>query len=269
MKIVITGGAGFIGSHLADYWIERKAEVHIIDNLRTGKMENISDMKKIIFHKGNILDGDLVNEVLKNATYIFNLAALVSVQESVEKPIECMEINVGGLINLLNAARRHKVKKLIHSSSAAVYGNDPALPKKVGMLPKPKSPYGITKLDGELYNDFYSDGNPVVTIPTPNMFFIEEFIHIPLLSHPAPKQILLLGGGADGAVSEIMKHKADRIDYIELDPLLVYAIKEIVPSYFAAQIATENVNLTFADGRYFMENTQNAYDVVLLGFSNQ
>jgi UDP-glucose 4-epimerase len=98
MKIVVTGGAGFIGSHIVEYWVKQNADVHVIDNLRSGFEKNLVDFKNVIFHKGSITDKELTLKVLKNTDYVFNLAALISVPESLEKPDECIEINVKGLL---------------------------------------------------------------------------------------------------------------------------------------------------------------------------
>lgn len=155
MKIIITGGAGFIGSHIAEYWVNQGSEVIILDNLRTGYTENIPLNKNVNFVKESITNKKVVFELLEGADYVFNLAALVSVPESIDNPVECNEINVLGLINLLEASKKFNIKKIVHSSSAAVYGENPELPKKTSMKPEPKTPYGITKLDGEYYCQFY------------------------------------------------------------------------------------------------------------------
>lgn len=157
MKIVITGGAGFIGSHIAEYWNNQNAEVHVIDSLRSGFKKNIKNFQNVILHQGSITDKALTFDVLQGADYVFNLAALISVPESLEKPEECLDINVKGLLNVLDGAKVNGVKKVVHSSSAAVYGDDPRLPKEVTMRPKPQTPYGITKLDGEYYLQMYHD----------------------------------------------------------------------------------------------------------------
>jgi len=172
VKIVITGGAGFIGSHLAEYWSNQGAEVHIIDSLRSGFEKNIKEFSNVVFHKGSIVNKELTLEVLKNTDYVFNLAALVSVPESLEKPEECIDINVKGLLNILDAAKVHKVKKVVHSSSAAIYGDDPRLPKDISMRPKPQTPYGITKLDGEYYLQMYFEqyGLPTTSLRYFNVF---------------------------------------------------------------------------------------------------
>ncbi len=151
MKVLITGGAGFIGSNLAEFFLERGAETHVIDNLRSGFEKNLDRLNGVVFHKGSITDFELVEKAIEGSDYVFNLAALVSVPESLEKPEECVDINVKGLLNVLKAAKNQGVKKVVHASSAAVYGDDPALPKVPEMTPQPKTPYAITKLDGEYY----------------------------------------------------------------------------------------------------------------------
>lgn len=156
-KVVIAGGAGFIGSHLAEYYGNLGYSVTIIDNLRSGKIENTKVVKNLNFIKDTITNADCVNKAIENADYVFNFAALVSVPESIEKPYECVDINVNGLLNLLEASKKFNVKKFVHVSSAAVYGDNPILPKKVTMAAEPKTPYAITKLDGEFYCKMYSE----------------------------------------------------------------------------------------------------------------
>jgi UDP-glucose 4-epimerase len=164
IKVVVTGGAGFIGSHIVEFWAGQNAEVHVVDNLRTGKYENISGIDGVYFHGVSITDRKAIFEIMQGATYVHHLAALVSVPESIEKPIDCVEINVNGLINVLDAAVKHNVKKIVHSSSAAVYGDNPDSPKDISMMPRPKTPYGITKLDGEYYLKAYNENFGLETI---------------------------------------------------------------------------------------------------------
>lgn len=154
-KVVVTGGAGFIGSHIVEHWVKENADVHVLDNLSSGFKKNL-DGFSITFHEGSITDKELVFTALEGADYVHHLAAMVSVPESVADPYGCVEVNVIGLLNILEGCVEHKVKKLIHSSSAAVYGENPESPKTVNMRPMPKSPYGITKLDGEYYLDAYN-----------------------------------------------------------------------------------------------------------------
>ena len=150
MKILVTGGAGFIGSHIVELYQEKADEIRVLDNLRTGYRHNLDGLRHT-FMDGSITDRELVKEAVKGVDYIFHLAALVSVPESVSKPRECVEINVNGLLNVLEEASAAGVKKLVFASSAAVYGDNPTVPKVESMIPEPKSPYAITKLDGEYY----------------------------------------------------------------------------------------------------------------------
>jgi UDP-glucose 4-epimerase len=205
MKVVITGGAGFIGSHLVEYWCDKSAEVHIIDNLRSGFEKNINNFSNVTFHQGSITDKELTKKVLENADFVFNLAALISVPESLEKPEECISINVNGLLNVLEAAKINGVKKVVHSSSAAIYGDDPKLPKEVSMRPKPQTPYGITKLDGEYYLQMYFEqyGLETVSLRYFNVFGPRQdpksqyAAAIPIFVHKALKNepIIIYGDG--------------------------------------------------------------------------
>jgi UDP-glucose 4-epimerase len=157
IKVVVTGGAGFIGSHIVEHWYNQNAEIHVIDNLRSGYLRNLEPFKDVTLHKVSITDREAVFGIMKGVDYVHHLAAMVSVPESVSNPLECININTVGLINVLDAAVENKVKKVVHSSSAAVYGDNPESPKNVDMKPKPKSPYGITKLDGEYYLQAYQE----------------------------------------------------------------------------------------------------------------
>ena len=150
MKILVTGGAGFIGSHIVERYQDVASEIRVLDNLRTGYRHNLDGLEHI-FIDGSITDRELVTEAVAGVDYIFHLAALVSVPESMAKPGECVDINVHGLLNVLEEASAAGVKKLVFASSAAVYGDNPVVPKLEDMLPEPKSPYAITKLDGEYY----------------------------------------------------------------------------------------------------------------------
>jgi UDP-glucose 4-epimerase len=155
MKILVTGGAGFIGSHIVEYF-QGKAEVRVLDNLRSGFKRNLSGFE-CEFIEGSILDREVVRGAVAGVDYIFHLAAMISVPESMQKPIECDEINTKGMLIVLEEAARVGVKKLVFSSSAAIYGDNPTVPKLENMLPEPKSPYAVTKLDGEFYCKIFSD----------------------------------------------------------------------------------------------------------------
>ncbi|MFZ2658175.1 MAG: NAD-dependent epimerase/dehydratase family protein [Victivallales bacterium] len=154
MKILVTGGAGFIGSHIVEHF-QGKADVVILDNFRTGKKQNIKgfDYKLI---EGSILDRKAVKEAVKGADYVFHMAAGISVVESMEKPVEYVQVNTEGTIIVLEEAAAAGVKKLCFSTSAACYGENPESPKIETMKPDPLSPYAITKLDGEYYCEMFA-----------------------------------------------------------------------------------------------------------------
>ncbi|WP_193213330.1 NAD-dependent epimerase/dehydratase family protein [Luteolibacter marinus] len=154
MKILITGGSGFIGSHIVEHYQGKAEEIRVLDNLRTGYRKNLDGLKHV-FIEGSITDRELVAKAVEGVDYIFHLAAMVSVPESMSKPGECVDINVHGLLNVLELAAAAGVKKLVFASSAAIYGDNPSVPKVEEMLPEPKSPYAITKLDGEYYLDLF------------------------------------------------------------------------------------------------------------------
>jgi len=153
-KIIVTGGAGFIGSHIVDALIGEGYEVHIVDNLSTGKKENVN--RKAVLHVADIRDKEKLISIFKDAKYVFHEAALPQVQYSIENPIETHEINVTGLLNVLEASRLNNVKRLIFASSSAVYGNQETLPLVETMEPCPLSPYGTHKYIGEIYCGLWS-----------------------------------------------------------------------------------------------------------------
>lgn len=155
-KYVVTGGAGFIGSHITETLLQMGHQVTVIDSLRTGFKKNLKGMN-VRFFKEDIRNVKRVEKIIANAECVFHLAALVSVSESLLKIKECIEINSLGTINILEAARKNLKCKVVLSSSAANYGNNPILPKVETMLPAPMTPYAITKLDGEYYLKMYLD----------------------------------------------------------------------------------------------------------------
>ena len=138
MKVLVTGGSGFIGSHVVERYHEI-AEVVVLDDLRTGHRQNLEGFR-CRFVEGSILDRALVDELMQGVDYVFHLAALVSVPESMSLPAETVNINVHGLLNVLESARRHGVKKVCFASSAAVYGENPVQPKVESMVVDPRSP---------------------------------------------------------------------------------------------------------------------------------
>jgi len=151
---VVTGGAGFIGSHLAEALAHRGYRVIIIDDLSTGKKENIEPLLRegsAQFYKGSVTDLPALQRLFAGAEYVFHQAALPSVPRSVENPYATHEVNATGTLNVLLAARDSKVSKVIYASSSSAYGDTPTLPKREDMPPNPQSPYAVAKLAGEYY----------------------------------------------------------------------------------------------------------------------
>jgi len=153
-RILVTGGAGFIGSHIVDRLLDEGFDVTVIDNLSTGRVENIEhhkNKKNFRFIKGDIRDLELVKKALKGIDAVFHEAALASVTLSVEKPVLSNDVNVGGTVKLLKAAVENGVKRFIFASSAAIYGDTKSPVKKESATPNPTSPYGVSKLAAESY----------------------------------------------------------------------------------------------------------------------
>ena len=161
MRVLITGGAGFIGSHLVEHF-QGKADVRVLDNLRSGYKKNIENFD-VDFQLGDICDRAAVDKAMEGVDYVFHLAAMISVPESMTKIAECIHINNLGMLNVLESAAAHGVKKLCFSTSAAIYGDNPVVPKIETMFPEPKSPYAITKLDGEYYCKMFTQEGKLQT----------------------------------------------------------------------------------------------------------
>lgn len=155
-KVIVTGGAGFIGSNLVEE-LSKQHSVTVIDDLSTGRMENIAHIKNVDFIKGSITDLGLLKHAFTDAECIFHLAALPSVQRSVDDPLASNNANVTGTLNVLVAARDCGAKKFIFASSSAIYGDEPTLPKTEDMKPYPLSPYAVAKITGEYYARVFSE----------------------------------------------------------------------------------------------------------------
>jgi nucleoside-diphosphate-sugar epimerase len=152
MRYLVTGGAGFIGSNTVDELVRRGHGLVVLDDLSSGKEENLADVRtKITFMKGSITDLEAVQKAMHQAEYVIHLAARTSVPRSVKDPIDTNHINVEGTLNVLVAARDNKVKRVVFAASSSAYGETPTLPKKESMQPVPISPYGVSKYVGELY----------------------------------------------------------------------------------------------------------------------
>jgi nucleoside-diphosphate-sugar epimerase len=164
-KALVTGGAGFIGSHLAESLLSKGCEVTVLDNLSTGHLSNLNQIKDhITFYKADIRDRETLEKAAKHCEIIFHQAAVVSVPKTVDKPVDSAMVNEMGTLFVLEAARKNKVKGVVIASSSAVYGDDPVLPKHENMTPKPQSPYAVQKLSGEFYASVYRDLYSLKTI---------------------------------------------------------------------------------------------------------
>ena len=166
-KVLITGGAGFIGSHLAEGLAGRGSHVIILDDLSTGNQENISAVlkqDKVEFVEGTILSVSLLKKLTQGVDYVFHQAAIPSVSRSIDNPLTSHEANVTGTLNILITARDAGVKKVVYASSCAVYGDTPTLPKREDILPNPQSPYAVNKLAGEYYCHVFREVYGLATI---------------------------------------------------------------------------------------------------------
>lgn len=151
-KVLVTGGAGFIGSNLADELIARGARVSIIDDLSTGSIENIEAISgDFNFIEGDINDDAAVAKAIEGAEIVFHQAALPSVPRSVENPAETHRVCVDGTFNILRHAKESGVRRIVYAASSSAYGDQPTLPKVESMKADPLSPYAVAKLTGELY----------------------------------------------------------------------------------------------------------------------
>lgn len=149
MRVLVTGGAGFIGSHIVEHY-QGRADVRVLDNLRSGFRHNLAG-RDVEWVEGSITDRATVARALQGVDIVYHLAAMISVPESMSEPLECNALNVIGTLTVLEEAQKAGATKLVLSSSAAIYGDNPEVPKREAMVPEPKSPYAITKLDGEYY----------------------------------------------------------------------------------------------------------------------
>jgi len=169
-KVIVTGGAGFIGGHLVDTLVEHDYKVGVIDDLSGGKKSRVN--KKAKLHVLDIVDLKAIQPIFKGAEYVFHLAALPRVQISIEKPIETNRINVIGTLNVLKAAHEAGVKKVVYAASSSAYGDQTKMPLVETMPANPKSPYGLQKYIGELYCRLYSE---IYNLPTVCLRFFNVY----------------------------------------------------------------------------------------------
>jgi nucleoside-diphosphate-sugar epimerase len=169
---LITGGAGFIGSHLSEELIRRGHRVRVVDSLITGKRRNLEHIPDVEFLEGDIADLATCTRAVDSIEYVLHQAAIPSVPRSVKDPITSNRANIDGSINILVAARDAGVKRLVYAGSSSAYGNTPTLPKREDMVPNPLSPYALQKLVAEQYCQMFTRlyGFETVTIRYFNVF---------------------------------------------------------------------------------------------------
>jgi UDP-glucose 4-epimerase len=153
-SVLVTGGAGFIGSHIVDQLLAEGVKVIVLDNLRTGRLKNVSrneGKESLRFVRGDVRDSRLIKELVNNVDAVFHYAALVNVTESLENPVLVNDVNVNGTLSVLKACLNSEVRRFVYASSCAVYGEAESLPVKEESLLMPTSPYGVSKLAAETY----------------------------------------------------------------------------------------------------------------------
>ncbi len=173
MRTLVTGGAGFIGSHIVEALLNRGDSVRVLDNFSSGRRENLKDLKgDLEVLDGDLRDADLVKASVKNIDLVFHLAALVSVPQSMTDPGTCFAINVGGTVALMDAARLAGVRRMVISSSTAVYGDTDVFPTTEETSLRPLSPYALSKQVNELYASLYTHtlGLPVTALRYFNVY---------------------------------------------------------------------------------------------------
>ena len=170
---LVTGGAGFIGSHVVEELVRRGDSVRVLDNLSTGHLTNIAPIAdRIEFHQADIRDLESIRSLFSGVDYVIHLAALVSVERSMQDPAETTQINITGTLNVLVAARDARVKRVVMASTCAAYGDDPRLPHVETIMPQPLSPYALSKVADEYYGQIFNRefGLEVVSLRFFNVF---------------------------------------------------------------------------------------------------
>lgn len=199
---LVTGGAGFIGSHLVERLLGQGQEVRVLDNLDTGRKDNLTNyLKGIDFRKGDIRDGKAVEKAVKGADYVLHIAAQRSVPRSIDDPLSSDEVNVHGTLNVLWRAKEAGVRRVVYASSSSVYGNSQAMPLKEGYTPAPLSPYAVSKLVGEYYCKVFHKiyGLETVSLRYFNVFGPRQDPH----SQYAAVVPLFIEAGLDGGQVEV------------------------------------------------------------------
>ena len=209
MRCLVTGGCGFIGSHVVDALVRDGCEVAVLDDLSTGNAEHLNPAAELV--EGDVADAEAVREAAAGAAWVFHLAALPRVQQSVDDPIGTHAVNVNGTLNVLQAAREHGAERVVVSSSSSVYGDQATHLMTEDLPPNPLSPYGLHKLMGEQYADLFAAlfGMQVVSLRYFNVY--------------GPRQ------SAEGAYALVIPHFLRLRD--EGKPLTVYGDGEQTRDY--------------------------------------
>ena len=172
-RYIVTGGAGFIGSHITEELVNQGHEVVVLDDLSTGHEHNLTAFRdRIEFVKGSVTDFDLMSRLFAGADVVFHQAALASVPRSVKDPVASNHANVTGTLNVFVAARDAGVRKVVYAASSSAYGDTEELPKHEGMPGRPLSPYAVTKYVGELYGKVFTD---IYDLPTVGLRYFNVF----------------------------------------------------------------------------------------------
>jgi len=163
-RYLVTGGAGFIGSHIVERLLELGREVRVLDNLSTGSRDNLAHLAGFEFLQADLNDRDAVAEAVRDVDVVIHQAALASVPRSIEAPLDTHEACVTGTVVLLDACRNAQVKRLVYAASSSAYGNQPVMPKTESQLPQPLSPYAAAKLAAELYCEAFAHSYGLETV---------------------------------------------------------------------------------------------------------
>src|SRR3954451_15602841 len=164
-QVLVTGGAGFIGSAIVPALVKRGDRVRVLGNLSTGRRQNLADVAADLeLVEGDIRDEDLLRRVMSGTELVFHEAAIASVPRSLAEPLENHSVNATGTLQVLGAAQRAGVRRLVYAASSSAYGDSPASPKVETMAPAPRSPYAISKLAGEHYCQVYADAYGLETV---------------------------------------------------------------------------------------------------------
>jgi UDP-glucose 4-epimerase len=259
-RVLVTGGAGFIGSHTVDRVLTEGFEVVVLDDLRSGLLENINahfSTGKFRFVRGDIRDSGLVKDLVRDVDAVVHLAALISVPESIKDPVLTNDVNVNGTLNLLKACVDFSVKRFVYASSCAVYGNAESLPIKEDCPARPESPYGVSKLVAENYVHIYHED------------FGLETVCLRYFNVYGPRQVF---GDYSGVITQFISRLAKGL------PLVIFGDGEQTRDFVQVQDVAEANMLALKNGGVAGETfnigtgaatTINQLANVLLGITNK